>query len=270
MPTLSASESSRWAEVKMDHETEHAAALATVAFLKDVRGAVVELSQMTDDAAVDFEKSFSFDRFNPQHLDFVIATLGSGEVRIATEEGRNRMEETQIPGLWRVQTDESQSFILTPLPRPARLGAACGLPSLSIPDAAPEGCFAAFAVLQELKAAVENTDFTRLDFDPPHTVELTRQPLERADMEWINGLVGNGDMQMWLSGYADGWIRSTAVRGLWRSTLRSKAGKCLLDSFVVSLVPPEVPVLPEDIRLGLATIDSMLEWLEGDLKEGRL
>ena len=68
--------SSRWANVNLDRQTEHEAAIATVKFLEKVRDTLSEGDFSTNKTLL----TIPFREFDPKHLDFVLATVGSGEV----------------------------------------------------------------------------------------------------------------------------------------------------------------------------------------------
>jgi len=262
------SSSARWADIRMDKETEHAAALAAVDFLKRVRTAAESAAAAPSPEAEYL--SVDFDEFDVAHLDFVIATLATGEVRIVLRGGEVKIEETQITGLWRVQEGEKQRFVLACVPQSVLEAARLGRSELTVPAEVPEGVFAAPAILKELAAALASGDAAALNFRAAHMIELTRQPIEKIDMQWINTLLGTGEIEIWLSGFANAHIRSTGYRGIWRSALMNRAGKGLLDSFVVSLLPPEVPASPDEFSDTARQCEELLEWLEDDLARGTL
>ena len=69
--------SNRWAAVNLDCQTEHEAALATVHFLETVREALLSNKQSVHKLAL----QVAFSDFDSKHLEFILATVGSGEVR---------------------------------------------------------------------------------------------------------------------------------------------------------------------------------------------
>lgn len=259
--------SARWANIKMAPEIEHAAAIATRDFLLEIEKAARSAGNA---AHGDELLSKDFEAFDEKHLDFIIATLATGEVRIAIDDGAVKLEETQITGLWRVEENGKQRFVLASVPRVVLEHVKKGKETLDIPAQTPEGVFAAPSILQEMKANLEKADLTTIDFNPPPVIELTRQPLERADMVWLNSLLGVGKTEIWLSGFANAHIKSTLYRGIWRSTLLNRAGKGLLDSFVVTLLPPEVPASPDEFEDTARQCHEMIEWLDDDLARGTL
>lgn len=262
--------SSRWADIHLDKETEHAAELSSVAFLKQVLQAAKKASTLPVQDALGEHLTVDFESFDPKHLDFILATVASGEVRIATRGGAVKAEETQIPGLWRLEENGHQRFVFASLPQSVLSAVHEGEYPLTLPEQAPEGVFSSPAILKELASAQASCNVDQMDFDPPHMVELTRQPVEKADMQWMKSILGQGDTQIWLSGFANACMQSTRYKAIWRSTLLNKAGKTLLDSFVVTLIPPEVPTSPEEFSDSVAACQELIEWLEGDLARGVL
>ena len=263
-------EASRWENVNLDKETEHAAAKETLLFLKKVKAAAESVSTQSETEALGELLTVPFESFEAKYLDFIIATLASGEVRISANNGALRVEETSVTGLWRVQENDKQKFVLASIPSEVVTAIKEGDRALEIPAEKPEGLFSSPAILEELSAAQKEANLETLDFNPPHMVELTRQPIEKEDMAWLKSILGVGTTEVWLTGFANARMQSTKYCGIWRSTLLNKAGKTLLDSFVVTLLPPEVPVSPDEFTDTVRECDDLIEWLENDLARGVL
>lgn len=263
-------EASRWENVNLDKETEHAAAKETLSFLKKVRKAAKSAAAPSGRDAIGEILTVPFESFDAKHLDFIIATLASGEVRISADNGALRVEETSVTGLWRVQENDKQKFVLASIPSEVLEAIKKGNRTLEVPTEKPEGLFSSPAIIQELSAAQKEANLEALDFNPPHMVELTRQPIEKEDMAWLKSILGAGSTEIWLTGFANARMQSTNYCGIWRSTLLNKAGKTLLDSFVVTLLPPEVPVSPDEFEDTVRECEDLIEWLENDLARGVL
>ncbi len=263
-------EASRWENINLDKKTEHEAAKATLSLLKSVREAAEKAATRPEGEFLGEQLTVSFDSFDPKFLDFIIATLASGEVRISANDGALRVEETSVTGLWRVQENEKQKFVLASIPSEVLDVIKTGDRALQVPTEKPEGLFSSPAIVQELVAAQKELNFDAIDFNPPHMVELTRQPIEKEDMAWLKSILGAGSTEIWLTGFANARMQSTKYCGIWRSTLLNKAGKTLLDSFVVTLLPPEVPVSSDEFQDTVRECDELIEWLEGDLERGVL
>lgn len=262
------SNSSRWANVRLDPETERKAAQATYDLLSRVKALAAQAREEQKEAELFWQKPFS--DFDAEHLDFILATVGSGDVRIVIDNERVKLEETSIPALWRVQEDGVDSFVLSLLP-PVVGQAIDQVPTaFDIPAPTPQDVFAAPSILSELKATLEQTDVTVLTHDPAYMVELTRQPLIMNDRAYLTSVLGEGNIDIDISGFANAHIRNTNVRGIWNNHLVNNAGKPLLDSYVVAFIPPEVPSAPEELDDTVRMADETMTWIADDLERGTL
>ena len=232
--------SNRWINVDLDAQTEHAAAEATVKFLLEVQAALFSKGSEENKPLL----TVPFDRFDPNHLQFILATVGSGEVR-ATVGDSIRLEETMIEGLWRIQENGVDRFEVVCVPDVLLKNLSDEF--LTVPTQTPEGVF-----------------------EPPYTVEISRHPLSPADGEFIDQVLGKGVIDISISGFARAHIQSTAKKGIWRNRIFNNAGKALFDAYVVTKMPPEVGESIEQMQSGAKRCDEILSWLKEDLASGRL
>ena len=269
MATLTTS--SAWADVRLTQEEERIAAQETLRFLKEVSDEAARAREdKTEEAARALHRVWDFSSFSPATIPFLIATLGTGEVRIVLHGGLVKMEETGVPALWRMQLGETQSFVLALIPPSVVAMASRGEAELKIPESAPEGVFAAPAILEELREALSKADTTRWSTKPGHMVEMTRQPLAPGDQAYLAGVLGLGDIDIRLTGFADSRIMSTKVRGIWHTQILNHAGKGLLDAYVVGLIPAEVPATPEELEDTVARCKEFAGVVETDRARGAL
>ena len=106
MQTFTVEEAARrWLSApKLDPETERAAAEATIAFLTDVRSKIeahledIKAGRAPADGS-GLQEVWDFSHFDPKHIDFLLATLGEGEVRIKLFGGEAKAGDTSVPGL---------------------------------------------------------------------------------------------------------------------------------------------------------------------------
>lgn len=252
-----------WAHVDLDRQTEHEAALVTRDFLLKVK----ESLQKANAGHPGADLTVSFTQFEKPHLAFLLAAIGTGEVRIIA--GETRAEETGIHGLWRIQEKGVDRLEVTRIPQFALDNLSDGAFPERLPDA-PQGAFAAPAILKELEKAQAELNPDPLKNTPPYTIELTRQPLGPADLGYLETTLGVGVLQIGIAGFADASIESTAVRGIWRSKIFNKAGKALFDAYVAATLPEEVPNDFEELLDGAKQCDEILAWINADLAEGRL
>ena len=214
MQTFTVEEAARrWLSApKLDPETEREAAEATIAFLTDVRSKIeahledIKAGRAPADGS-GLQEVWDFSHFDPKHIDFLLATLGEGEVRIKLFGGEAKAGDTSVPGLWRVQSGRSGQenfFVLARLPRTVQVVGTRGLdkiPQLVNPSA---DVFAAPAILQELQYRLDAFDADAgvpdMPTDPCFMLELKRQPLSPGDMTALLSTLGQGDIDVELQG----------------------------------------------------------------------
>lgn len=190
-------------------------------------------------------------------------TLGSGEIRILIEGGAIRMEETAIPALWRMLSQNKDLVVASCVPAVVLEACRKGEAAIAEPEEKPERLFAAPAILSELRAALSDCDLEKIDPNAvPMAVELSRQPLSPADRAYLDEVLGKGSVEVQMKGFAKSRIEQTRIRGLWRSRILNNAGKELMDAVLVTPLPSEVPTTPEDFPLAIAKLTGEIEWLE--------
>ncbi len=265
----------RWARLpKMAPDVEKRAAQATIAFLEDLSARIEEaVGKQSPEALESLHAVWDFESFPPEYLDFLLTTLGEGEVRIRLFGGEVKVGETGIPGLWRMQsgrTGEVNSFVLGRIPASVAATAKKGLEG--IPRLVNPGTdvFAAPAILEELRHALEGARLDVLGTKPAYMVELTRQPLSQGDRRALDSTLGHGSVDVELRGFARSNLTLTSVRGIWKSTIENNAGKAFLDAYVVAGIPPEVPIAPEEFGDAVKKCRETIEWLRNDLDRGAI
>ena len=278
--TLPPQTSELWKNVPdLSAEQEQKAAEETIAFLKEVRFALSDLVNATKQGASKTEpkpeKRWSLGDFSPFTVDFVIATLGLGEVRITMNDGEVKAADTSIQGLWRVQDKRGSGaayFTVGRLPQTILAAADEGADTIGELKHDPEGKqeFAAPAIITELSHALADADLTSIPEDPPFAVEITRQPLAPGDRGALSATVGTGALTAELMGFARSKIYQTAVRGLWYSRIINNAGVHLLASYVVARIPAAVPASVDAFPDGVTKCEDYAEWLEHDLERGAI
>lgn len=272
--SFSLKEAERWAKMpELDAATERAAALNAVKFLKDV-GAKLEAAAKNPTEGEALHAVYDFCEFDPRHIDFLLAVLGEGEVRITLCKGDAKVADTGIPGLWRMQVGrggESNAFVLGRIPRAVETVAAEGETVVPERLAISGGVtFAAPAILAELAHLRQTADVESLPVGIPPMVELTRQPLSPDDLTALYATLGTGNVEVDCLGFAKSRIMSTKIQGVWLSRIVNNVGKNLLEAYVVAKIPPEIPVSVEEFADGAQKCRELAEWLEHDLERGVL
>lgn len=222
-------------------------------------------AQCTDDP---LHRVIDLGQYPAPTVRFILNTLSVGEVRITLHGGQAVVTETKVPGLWRLTIGNQESLVAALLPRCVEVLLDGGLTKLPFPENKPEGLFAADAILAEVDNALSHADLSTVDEVPPEQIDMLRQPLTPTDKSYLLATIGEGPLMVELLGFADSRIFSTKVRGLWRTLILNPAGKPLLDSLVVTRIPPEVPASREDLAEGASRLADMSEWLENDLRRG--
>lgn len=258
----------------MPHESFSAAAASSTLYdnRRALKGAIEVLSTLRDamksaaesgselDAIVDLGK---YDVATRRCLE---QNLTPGECKIRLCGGEVLIEEMEVPTLWRVTMNGQVSLVAALLPRSVEMFLARGVDAISIPEKKPEGLFAADPILAELSDALKKADLSQIPDLPEHQIDLSRQPLSPADLNYILVTLGQGEIEVELSGFAKSHIQSTRVRGLWRSRILNNAGKALMDSLVVAKIPPEVPAGREDIAPAAERLTEICTCLADDLE----
>ena len=231
---------------------------------------LLETKAAGPEALEELHRVWDFRSFDRAWLPFILPMLGSGEVRITLHDGLARMEETGIPALWRLQMGGHDSFILGRIPRCVWLAARSGEETVGTIVNNGSDVFAAPAILEELRAAQQKIDWSRLPEDPAHMVELTKQPLSPGDSRAILSTLGTGDIRAEITGFAKSTINRTGVRGIWHTKMLNNAGKPLLDAYVCAVIPPEVASPCEAFDDTVERCREMVDWVEKDLERGAI
>lgn len=252
----------RWASVQLNTEQELASIKASIELLTEVKFKFEEYLKLNKNKELN---KILLSDCSKEYLNYFLATIGEGEVRITIKTDNIVIEETGIKGLWLIH-DKHQSWLevaLIPSPLTIALNKTKNL--LTLPTDVPEGVFASVAILNELMHTQAKTDLTQIKFDPPYMIELTRQPLSGTDKQFLLDYLSVGDIDVKIGGFADTRICDTQYNGLWRNTIFNNAGKELLDSYVICYLPPEVVCDPEEMRESLNLCTELLESLVFDL-----
>ncbi len=256
-----------WDGPDLDRAAERHAAEQSMKILADIEK--VFLESFETQKAPDW--IFDLGKLDADTAAFLMHSLGKGEVRILLHNGEVKAHETAVPGLWLLEIGPVKSLVAALFPRSIEAAVNAGAERVPVPEQMPAGVFAAPAILSELNDALAETDTSRLEPDSlPRQIDMVRQPLTPADRTFILTCIGEGPVSIELNGFAEGRIFSTKVRGLWRSVIINTNHKVLLDSLVVTHVPPEVPASLEDMGRSAKLVRDTIDWIDRDLKRGAL
>ena len=256
---------SSWSGPDLDRASERVAANETLNILNSIKAAMLKSIETGET----LHWICDVGTFGSATRQFMFNTLGEGEVRIELHRGEAKVAETSIPGLWRLMLGSQESLVAALLPRCVEVAAAIGSDQLVEPEVKPQGLFAAPAILTELRNAMQTVPNSDNEH-PAYQVDLLHQPLNAQDKNYLLTTLGDGKVHIELVGFANSRIRSTKVKGIWRSQILNNAGKPLLDNIVIAKIPPEVPLSQKELPDSVKEIDDLIEWIERDLARGVL
>lgn len=251
---------------QLPKELEDEARLGLIAFLEEI-DATLEAALAKKDKRVleEFHEIYNFSRFKPAWMEFIIPSLGRGDVQIELHDGLVKIEETGIPSLWRMQMGQNDAFVLGRVPLCVRHEANLGEETIGKMVNENADVFAAPFILEELKEALTKVDYETLPEEPVYMVELNRQPMSPGDSRALLSTLGKGNIEVRIAGFAESKLYRTKVRGLWHSKILNNAGKELLDAYVCAAIPPEVAAPTESFTDARMKIAETLEWLRADM-----
>jgi hydrogenase-1 operon protein HyaF len=190
--------------------------------------------------------------------------LGEGEVSIHCSGAvRARIQESVLTGVWREWVLDANDRItrdileVAAIPRlvrdaePVRTIAAQELERL----VAPAGVINAQPILSELAAhaAAYKPGTTA------HVINLTLLPMSDADLEFLDGALGRGAVEILSRSYGNCQMTSTAVPNIWWVRYFNSMGTLILNSLEVIDVPLVACAAPEDISDSAGRLEDLLQ-----------
>lgn len=89
-------------------------------------------------------------------------------------------------------------------------------------------------------------------------IDLHAMPLSAADLHWLAGQLGEGEVKVSLNSGGVSSITETQAPGVWWVTHRNERDKVVSEFIEVCWVPELVAAQPEDAGLGLDYLDSLV------------
>ncbi|WP_324781097.1 hydrogenase expression/formation protein [Thiobacillus sedimenti] len=97
-----------------------------------------------------------------------------------------------------------------------------------------------------------------LDGGEAAAIDLSALPLTPADLDWLRGRLGEGEIAVTLEANGESRLEETACPGIWWVTHRNEQGAVAAQFIEVTFVPELVKAHPADVALGLEQLESML------------
>lgn len=92
-------------------------------------------------------------------------------------------------------------------------------------------------------------------------IDLGALPLTSADLAWLRERLGEGEIAVTLQANGESTLSETACPGVWWVTHRNDKGMVASEFLEVAFVPELVKAHPEDIKLGLEHLESLISEL---------
>lgn len=89
-------------------------------------------------------------------------------------------------------------------------------------------------------------------------IDLRAMPLSDADLLWLAGQLGEGEVRVILDSGGRSSITETQAPGVWWVTHRNEQDKVVSEFIEIAWVPELVAAQREDARLGLVYLDSLI------------
>jgi hydrogenase-1 operon protein HyaF len=205
-------------------------------------------------------------RLDPATVELLDQMMTAGEVSalLTTPVGQVKIQETNFPGIWRVQHHDHEGALVHDYME------ACSVPEMVgdvargaavariQPPEPPPGVMNSPTVLFEIQ---EHATSYRAGTEP-HVVNLTLLPLSPEDGEHIKESLPPGPVTVVSRGYGKCRICSTLLRNVWRVQYFNTTDALILDTIEVVDIPEVVKASPDDLEDSVGRLRELLEWME--------
>lgn len=228
-----------------------------------VAGAVKDVLR-TARAALDTARAgtptdVSVDHLNAAGLKLLAEVLGEGEVKAKVRvDGREiRVQESVLPGLWRILDGFSETLEAAEVPTIIRRAIADLPLGVSMPEPAPEGVMNVQPVIGELDDAVRVYAAT----GEGKEINLTLMPMSDVDLLVLDMALGLGPVSLVSLGYGDCRIHAGARRHTWSVRFSNTEGKEILHTIQAGDVPVAARATAEDMGDSIERLDEIMSSL---------
>lgn len=109
-------------------------------------------------------------------------------------------------------------------------------------------------VLREIRDLLQRL----IDSGETGAIDLRAMPLNDADLLWLSGQLGEGEVRVVLNTEGRSTITETQAPAVWWVTHRNEKDKVVSEFIEITWVPELVAAQREDAKLGLAYLDSLI------------
>jgi hydrogenase-1 operon protein HyaF len=97
-----------------------------------------------------------------------------------------------------------------------------------------------------------------LDSGETSAIDLSALPLTPADLEWLQDMLGAGEINVTLQASGESTLNETACSGVWWVTHHNEKGTVTAQFIEIAFVPELVKAHPQDVQVGLDYLESKL------------
>ncbi|HEY0664064.1 MAG TPA: hydrogenase expression/formation protein [Thiobacillaceae bacterium] len=112
-------------------------------------------------------------------------------------------------------------------------------------------------LLRELLAMLSRL----LETGESSAIDLSALPLTPADVDWLRGKLGEGEIAVTLQASGESTLAETACPGVWWVTHRNEQGAVTSQFIEVAFVPELVRAHPEDVAIGREQLELLISGL---------
>ena len=125
---------------------------------------------------------------------------------------------------------------------------------INAPSAEPGLTGNAPPLLRELVELVRRL----LETGEPSAIDLSALPLTPADLDWLRGKLGNGEISVTLQASGESTLEETACPGVWWVTHHNEQGAVTSQFLEVTFVPELVKAHPQDVAIGREYLELLI------------
>ena len=125
---------------------------------------------------------------------------------------------------------------------------------INAPSAEPGLTGNAPPLLRELVELVRRL----LETGEPSAIDLSALPLTPADLDWLRGKLGNGEISVTMQASGESTLDETACPGVWWVTHHNEQGAVTSQFIEVTFVPELVKAHPQDVAIGREYLELLI------------
>ena len=197
-----------------------------------------------------------------ENRDVVNQILGEGEVSIVCDgDVRARTQESVLAGVWRTLFFDQDDRVVCDLLEVAGVPKVVGFAATctGAVDTAADGVGAELANALPILVELQSQQQQYLQGGAPHSINLTLLPLSEPELEFIDGRLGRGSIDILSRAYGKCEVISTQAAGIWWVRYYNSMGMLILNTLEVVDVPAVIKAAPEDLADSAERLKQILE-----------